>query len=97
MEKRPIIVHVHKSEKDPAKDFINYVKDARPIWYREKQWIPKQLLLERYNRFAGAKENIFFITNNFKNKLYRYSKSHGVGKKKKRYICCLEFKHIPRM
>lgn len=89
-----MIQNVVVTNTNNIEDFINYIKDNKPDWYIEGDWIGQETLKYQYEEMFGRAPKTFYPL--FKNRLYSQQARHTNNETKKREyrILLLKFDDI---
>lgn len=85
-----VVQNVLIANTDNIEDFINHIKNNRPEWYIENDWINQETLKYQYEEMFGRAPKTFYPR--FKNRLYSQQARHTNNETKKREYCVLLLK-----
>jgi len=83
------VTEVISSDDNNVYEFIKYIRDEEPDWYKGNTWVKKEILIEKYIELYDSISKIAFAKL-FKDKLYKTEKRRMVNKS--RYLFVKLFK-----
>jgi len=76
---------INSNYPENVEDFLTHIREDRPEWYKECEWIKKDIIYEEYNElYDFITKKAFAVM--FKDKIYKHEKRQTVNKKRSLYV-----------
>jgi len=86
----------HNEESDEIAQFIEYILDKKPKWYKESQWILISTLYEQFVEICNSSINKQRFSNNANHKLFSKKAQKVIKNKKGRAVLLFDFKTLEK-
>lgn len=87
-------ISVDLENEDHFNDFVRYIKEEKPSWYKSGKWVMKDTIFTKYVEMYGDVSKVKFYKN-IKNKIYSQTKRASAANKRVYQMKLFSFNKIP--
>jgi len=84
---------INSNYPENVEDFLNHIKEDKPEWYKEGEWIKKDIIYDEYNRmYDFITKKAFAVM--FNDTIYKHEKRQTVNKNRCLYVQLFPFSDL---
>jgi hypothetical protein len=87
-------INVDTENNDHFNDFVRYIKEKKPKWYKSGKWVMKDTVFTKYVEMYGDVSKVKFYKN-IKNKIYTQTKRASSANKRAYQMKLFSYSEIP--